>query len=323
MKPVYSIIVPCYNEEDCIKETHRRLSAVMQGMGSSYEIIYINDGSRDQTRQLLNDLVDEDPAVRVLHFARNGGHQIAVSAGLDYATGQAVVIIDADLQDPPEVIPEMAERWKAGAQVVYGQRRTREGESRFKLLTAKWYYRLLRKLAGDVFPKDTGDFRLVDSKVVDVIKQMPEHARYLRGMFAWAGFKQEALLYDRDKRFAGETHYPLKKMLKLAAHGVLSFSEKPLLWPLWLGLVWLAVGGVIAIKIILSFIFGWSNALSWLPLVLTLGTGCILSALGILGAYLARIYEEVKGRPLYVIDQALGFEQKDRPDLPPGTKRLA
>ena len=321
MNPVYSIVVPCYNEEACIAETHARLTAVMQGMGEGYEILYINDGSRDQTAPMLDALAARDLHVRVIHFARNAGHQLAVSAGLDYASGDAVVIIDADLQDPPEVIPQMAERWKAGVQVVYGQRRSREGESRFKELTAKWYYRVLRHLAGDVFPKDTGDFRLADRAAVDVVKNMPEHARYLRGMFAWAGFKQEALLYDRDKRFAGETHYPLKKMLRLAANGVLSFSEKPLLWPLWIGLIFLAVSGVMAVKALITHFLGWNTAYTVTHLLLVLGIGLILTSLGILGAYLARIYEEVKGRPLYVVARTLGFDgKKSPPPLPPGTR---
>ncbi|NLX82646.1 MAG: glycosyltransferase family 2 protein [Clostridiales bacterium] len=318
MNPVYSIVVPCYNEEACIAETHARLTAVMTGMGESYEILYINDGSRDQTAPMLDALAAQDLHVRVIHFARNAGHQIAVSAGLDYAAGQAVVIIDADLQDPPEVIPQMAARWKAGVQVVYGQRNSREGESKFKELTAKWYYRLLRNLAGDVFPKDTGDFRLVDRAVVDVVKNMPEHARYLRGMFAWAGFKQEALLYDRDKRFAGETHYPLRKMLRLAANGVLSFSEKPLLWPLWAGIIFLLVAGAMAVKTVITHFLGWDTAFSAMHLLIVLSTGLILTSLGILGAYLARVYEEVKGRPLYVVARTQGFDKQ--PPLPPGTK---
>ena len=310
MKPVYSVVVPCYNEEDCIKETHTRLTRVMQGIGEPYEILYVNDGSRDKTPALLNTLAGQDSAVRVIHFARNAGHQLAVSAGLDYASGDAVVIIDADLQDPPEVIPRMVERWKAGAQVVYGKRRSREGDSWLKKLTARWYYRFLRRLAGDVFPEDTGDFRLADRKVVDVIKAMPEHARYLRGMFAWAGFAQEPLLYDRDKRFAGQTHYPLRKMLRLAAHGVLSFSEKPLLWPLWLGLFWLLGAAGILTAILVLALLSHETASLFMPLLLVLGVGLILISLGILGAYLARAYEEVKGRPLYIVAQTLGFEKQ-------------
>ena len=310
MKPVYSVVVPCYNEEDCIKETHTRLTRVMQGIGEPYEILYVNDGSKDGTPALLNTLAGQDSAVRVLHFARNAGHQLAVSAGLDYASGDAVVIIDADLQDPPEVIPRMVERWKAGAQVVYGKRRSREGDSWLKKLTARWYYRFLRRLAGDAFPEDTGDFRLADRKVVDVIKAMPEHARYLRGMFAWAGFAQEPLLYDRDKRFAGQTHYPLRKMLRLAAHGVLSFSEKPLLWPLWLGLFWLLGAAGILTAILVLALLSHETASLFMPLLLVLGVGLILISLGILGAYLARAYEEVKGRPLYIVAQTLGFEKQ-------------
>jgi len=309
MSPVYSIVVPCYNEEACIRETHRRLSAVMAGMGESYEILYVNDGSRDKTPAMLDDLAARDTRVRVIHFARNAGHQMAVSAGLDYAAGQAVIIIDADLQDPPELIPEMAARWKAGAQVVYGQRRKRAGESRFKELTAKWYYRVLRRLAGDAFPEDTGDFRLVDRAVVDVVTAMPEHARYLRGMFAWAGFRQEALPYDRDARFAGQTHYPLKKMLRLASHGILSFSDKPLLWPLWCGLIWLIVAAGMVVKLLVRHFLGWSNAALAVPFLLVLGTGSVLVSLGILGAYLARVYEEVKGRPLYVVARTVGFSK--------------
>ncbi len=311
MNPVYSVVIPCYNEEESIYETHRRLSAVMQGMGESYELVYVNDGSRDQTPQLLDKLADGDSHVRVLHFAANRGHQLAVSAGLDYAVGDAIVIIDADLQDPPEVIPEMAARWKDGVQVVYGKRRSRAGETKFKEFTAKAYYRLLRKIAGDIFPEDTGDFRLVDKQVADVLRGMPEHARYLRGMFAWAGFKQEALLYDRDKRFAGETHYPLKKMLRLAAHGIMSFSEKPLLWALWLGLLWLFVSGLLFLITLILLLAGKAAGGVLLYAVISLASGSVLSALGVLGAYLARVYDEVKGRPLYVVARTRGYEEDD------------
>jgi polyisoprenyl-phosphate glycosyltransferase len=322
---VYSVVVPCYNEQDCIAETHRRLSLVMRGMGEPYEILYVNDGSRDRTPEMLDELAAGDPAVRVVHFARNAGHQAAVSAGLQYASGKAVVIIDADLQDPPEVIPEMARMWKDGAKVVYGKRKAREGETRFKKVTAKAYYRLLRRLAGDAIPEDTGDFRLAAREVVDVVNAMPEHARFLRGMFAWAGFEQKPLLYDRDKRFAGETHYPLRKMLKLASHGVLSFSEKPLLWPLWLGLFWLAAGGILLLALLVALIAGRGAQGLVTPALLCLGVGSVLVSLGILGAYLARVYEEVKGRPLYVVSRTAGFapESPSAPPLPPSTRRRA
>ena len=320
MRPVYSVVVPCYNEEACIGETHRRLSAVLRGMGETYEVLYVDDGSRDRTPALLDELARGDPAVRVVHFARNAGHQLAVSAGLDYASGSAVVIIDADLQDPPELIPEMARMWKAGAEVVYGKRRSREGETWLKKATASAYYRLLRKLAGDAFPEDSGDFRLADRKVVDVVRNMPEHARYLRGMFAWAGFRQESMLYDRDKRFAGETHYPLRKMLKLAAHGVLSFSEKPLLWTLWLGMLWLLFAAALLAALVILAILGRSVAGLVLPLLILLSTGSVLCALGVLGAYLARVYEEARGRPLYVVAGTAGFGLA-APELPPGARR--
>lgn len=305
--PTYSIIIPCYNEQEVIQETHRRLSLVMQGMDGDYELIYVNDGSKDNTPNLLNALQEKDAHVRVIHFARNGGHQIAVSAGLDHASGDALVIIDADLQDPPEVIPEMAAKWREGYDVVYGQRRSRKGESRFKKLTAEVYYKLLQKLAGDIFPRNTGDFRLVDRKVADVIRSMPEHARYLRGMFAWAGFKQTPLLFDRDKRFAGETHYPLKKMLKLAADGIISFSDKPLMLPLALGACLGLFSGLGFLILLILLILGISGGLWWLAMLMVLLTALVLVSIGIEGRYLARVYDEVKGRPLYVVAEKRGF----------------
>ncbi len=309
-RPVFSIIIPCYNEQEVLTETHRRLTNVMQEMGDSYELVYVNDGSKDNTPAMLNDLAAQDKNVRVVHFARNGGHQIAVTAGLDYASGDALVIIDADLQDPPEVIPEMAAKWREGYDVVYGQRRSRQGESRFKELTAKAYYKILQKLAGDIFPRDTGDFRLVDKKVADVIRGMPEHSRYLRGMFAWAGFKQTPVLFDRDKRFAGETHYPLKKMIKLAMDGILSFSDKPLMLSLLLGALFSALGGLMLLVLLILLLFGTQGGLWWMAGLILLVGGTILINLGIQGRYLARVYEEVKGRPLYVVGDTRGFEDE-------------
>lgn len=309
-RPVFSIIIPCYNEQEVLTETHRRLTDVMKRMGDSYELVYVNDGSRDKTPEMLNDLAKQDSNVRVVHFARNGGHQIAVTAGLDYASGDALVIIDADLQDPPEVIPEMAAKWREGFDVVYGQRRSRQGESRFKEITAKAYYKILQKLAGDIFPRDTGDFRLVDKKVADVIRGMPEHSRYLRGMFAWAGFKQTPILFDRDKRFAGETHYPLKKMIKLAMDGILSFSDKPLMLPLLLGAAFLAAGGLMLLILLIMLLFGTQGGLWWMACLILLMGGTILTCLGIQGRYLARVYEEVKGRPLYVVGDTKGFDNE-------------
>lgn len=307
MNPVYSVIIPCYNEEEVLTESYRRLTEVMLSMKESYELVFVNDGSKDQTSAMLDHLAEQDANVRVIHFARNAGHQIAVSAGLDYAAGDAVVIIDADLQDPPELIPDMAAMWKDGVQVVYGKRRSRSGESFLKLKTADLYYKVMQSLTNNSFPRDTGDFRLVDKQVADVIRDMPEHARYLRGMFAWAGFRQEALLYDRDKRFAGQTHYPLKKMLKLAADGIMSFSDKPLKLPLWLGLAWLGFGAVTLIVLLFVAILGRSGGLWWLAGFNGVIGGSVLLSLGIMGGYIARIYDEAKGRPLYIVARTKGF----------------
>ena len=311
MKPVFSVVIPCYNEEEVIMESYRRISAVMLSMGEPYELVFVNDGSKDATPALLNRLADEDNSVRVLHFARNAGHQIAVSAGLDYAAGSAVVIIDADLQDPPELIPEMARLWRDGAQVVYGQRRSRAGESFLKLKTAELYYKLIQKLTGNAIPRDTGDFRLVDEKVADAVRGMPEHARFLRGMFAWVGFKQVPLLYDRDKRFAGQTHYPFKKMLKLAADGIMSFSDKPLKLPLWMGLVWLFLGGLTLLALLIMALAGHSGGEWWLASLLMIGFGSALASIGIAGSYLARVYDEVKQRPLYIVADTRGFDEAE------------
>ena len=311
MKPVFSVVIPCYNEEEVIMESYRRISAVMLSVGEPYELVFINDGSKDATPALLNRLADEDNSVRVLHFARNAGHQIAVSAGLDYAAGSAVVIIDADLQDPPELIPEMARLWRDGAQVVYGQRRSRAGESFLKLKTAELYYKLIQKLTGNAIPRDTGDFRLVDEKVADAVRGMPEHARFLRGMFAWVGFKQVPLLYDRDKRFAGQTHYPFKKMLKLAADGIMSFSDKPLKLPLWMGLAWLFLGGLTLLVLLIMALAGHSGGGWWLASLLMIGFGSTLASIGIAGSYLARVYDEVKQRPLYIVADTRGFDEAE------------
>jgi glycosyltransferase involved in cell wall biosynthesis len=321
-KTLYSVVIPCYNEEEVLPETHRRLTQVMSAMDGSYELVYVNDGSRDNTAAILNSLAEADPHVRVVHFARNGGHQVAVSAGLDYASGDAIVIIDADLQDPPEIIPQMAEKWRDGAQVVYGKRRSRAGESAFKKLTAKYYYKLMRSLAGDAFPEDTGDFRLVDKQVADVIRAMPEHNRYLRGMFAWAGFRQEPVLFDRDKRFAGQTEYTLKRMLRLAADGVIGFSNKPLTFILWTGLFWLAAGLGLGLLLAVLALFGICDGLWWLAALLCVLTGSTGLSLGILGSYVARIYDEAKGRPLYVVAATRGFGKEKTPPLHSSAKAL-
>ena len=304
----YSVIVPCYNEEAVLRATQERLSKVMDSLGEEYEIIYVNDGSRDRTEAILREIIAEDPHVKALMFAANRGHQIAVTAGLDYASGDAVVIIDADLQDPPEVIPEMVERWKAGAQVVFGQRRRREGETFFKKFTASAYYRILARLTGGMVPRDTGDFRLVDKAVVKAIRRMPEHDRFLRGMFAWAGFRQEAVLYVRDKRFAGETHYPLKKMLQLALNGLISFSVSPLKFVTFLGVFWTGLGALALLAVLVVLLCGVKAGLWAMAAFGALLAGNIMLCAGILGEYIGRIYNEARQRPLYFISDMPGFD---------------
>ena len=314
-----SVIVPCYNEDGVLRATYERLSNVVRGLpGLDYELIFVNDGSRDRTQEILTGLQALDRHVRVLLLSRNFGHQIAVSAGLEQATGDAVVIIDADLQDPPEVIPEMVKLWRDGNDVVYGIRHDREGESRFKLWTAKVFYRLINRLSDTKMPLDAGDFRLLDRKVVEVIKMMPERARFLRGMVSWAGFRQTSILYDRAARHAGESKYPFAKMLNFAMDGIISFSLVPLKLAIWTGFlaIWIAVLGIIVA--IVDRLLDRNLTRGWASLfvaVLFMG-GVQLVSLGIIGEYLGRIYTEVKRRPLYVVQERLGFadQSKTAPD---------
>ncbi len=305
-----SVIVPCYNEEAVLRATHERLSNVFGRMpGLGYELIFVNDGSQDQTQQILTELQLHDSHVRVLRLSRNFGHQIAVTAGLEQAGGDAVVLIDADLQDPPEVIPQMVERWREGNDVVYGIRIEREGEKKFKLWTAKVFYRLINRLSETKMPLDAGDFRLLDRKVVEVLKAMPERARFLRGMVSWAGFRQVSIAYDRAARHAGKSKYPLAKMVDFAMDGIISFSLVPLKLAIWTGFlaIWVAVAGIIVA--ILDRLLEKDLTRGWASLfvaVLFMG-GVQLVSLGIIGEYLGRIYTEVKRRPLYVVQERLGF----------------
>lgn len=314
-----SIIVPCYNEESVLRATYERLSDVCDGIqGLDYELMFVNDGSADQTQLMLTDIQMRDPHVRVILLSRNFGHQIAVTAGLEAAVGDAVVIIDADLQDPPELIPEMVKLWREGNDVVYGIRREREGESRFKLWTAKVFYRLINRLSETKVPLDAGDFRLLDRRVVNVIKTMRERARFLRGMVSWAGFRQTSILYDRSARHAGESKYPFAKMLNFAMDGIISFSLVPLKLAIWTGFlaIWIAVLGIIVAivdrMLEKDLTRGWA---SLFVAVLFMG-GVQLVSLGIIGEYLGRIYTEVKRRPLYVVQERLGFadQSKTSPD---------
>lgn len=308
-----SIIVPCYNESAVIDETVRQLKKFCSELiGFNIELIFVDDGSQDDTRLLLKRFAQEDSRIKVLGLSRNFGHQVAVSAGIDMASGDAVVLIDADLQDPPEVIHEMVAQWQNGYDVVYGTRIDRPGESAFKLTTARLFYRVLNKLSDISIPLDTGDFRLMSRRAVNVLISMPEKARFVRGMVSWVGFKQVALPYKRSKRFAGESKYPLRKMLSFAIDGLLSFSTKPLRVSVGLGLLsaCLALLGIIYALVLRIFTNIWVEG--WTAIMISslfLG-GIQLISVGILGEYIGRIYNEVKRRPLYVLEETIGFQDK-------------
>lgn len=302
----YSIIAPIFNEFDNIAELYRRVSEVMDSTGEAWELVLVDDGSSDGSTERIRALAAKDKKVRPVIFARNFGHQIAVTAGLDYARGQAMVVIDADLQDPPETILELAKKWKEGYEVVYAVRAEREGESWFKLITASLFYRLIYRITDVKIPLDTGDFRLIDRKVVDVMNQMREKHRFLRGMSSWIGFKQIGVEYKRAARLSGVTKYPFKKMLKFAQDGITGFSYFPLQIATYIG--FFAAGlGVIAIPVViigrLTNPGAFYGQASTLIAVLFFG-GVQLISLGILGEYIGRIYDEVKGRPLYVVRDA-------------------
>jgi len=310
-----SIVIPCFNEEAVILATHRRLVEVLEQIPKlELELIFVDDGSRDRTLEKLRDLQRFDRRVRVLAFSRNFGHQVAVTAGLEHATGDAVVLIDADLQDPPEVIEEMVQRWRRGADVAYGVRAERKGETAFKLWTAKAFYRLINRVSDVPIPLDTGDFRLMDRAVVDALLSMPERDRFVRGMVAWLGFRQEAVVYNRAARLAGETKYPLRKMLRFALDGILSFSLVPLRLAIWMGFVTAGVAVVGFIYALLMRLLTNIWVPGWTLLFIACSTigGIQLVFLGVLGEYIGRIYGEVKRRPLYVVSERLGFNTVSR-----------
>ncbi len=309
-KVIFSIIVPAYNEEAVIIESHNRLKAVMDVFNDSYEIIFINDGSRDKTAELLRTICNTDKKSKMISFSRNFGHQTAISAGMKYASGDAMIIIDADLQDPPEIIPEMIAKWREGYQVVYGKRIQRKGETLFKKVTANIFYRFLNLLTDVNIPVDSGDFRLIDRKVCDVLNSLPERNRYVRGLVSWAGFRQTSLEYVRMERFAGETKYPLRKMLHFAADGITSFSHKPLTLSIMIGCSLSFFSFIYMIVVIFEKFFtdkaisGWASTMT----VMLFFNGVTLIMLGIIGGYIGRIYDEAKARPLYVIGETAGFE---------------
>jgi dolichol-phosphate mannosyltransferase len=309
-RPRYSVVAPIYNEEGNIALLYERISGVMDSTRESWELILVNDGSRDQSPTLIDDLAAKDARVRTIHFARNFGHQTAVTAGIDHAGGEAVILIDADLQDPPELILEMIERWKAGYQVVYAIRRTRKGESRFKLLTAKLFYRVIYRITDVDIPIDTGDFRLMDARVADVLKAMREHNRFIRGMTSWVGFKQTGVYYDRDPRHWGETKYPLRKMIRFALDAITGFSYFPLQIMVYVALMLallalLAIPVVAVLRLTLGTEFFGGQATTIVLLLLL--SSFQLFFLFVLGQYVARTYDEARSRPLYVLAYRRGF----------------
>lgn len=320
-----SVIVPVYNEELVVAACHRRLSDVLAATGLAYEILFVNDGSRDGTMKALRLLAASDPRLQILDFARNFGHQVAISAGFAHARGQAVVVIDADLQDPPEVIPLMIAKWREGYEVVYGRRRSREGESPFKRLSAALYYRLLNRFTDVEIPVDVGDFRLIDRKVCQALNQIKERHRYVRGLIAWLGFRQTEVVFDRAPRFAGKTKYPLRKMLAFALDGVVSFSSKPLKLALLPGILMSGAGFIYFLYILYLKMFTQQAQVGWASIMsaILFFNGYTLIMLGIIGEYLGRLFDESKGRPLYVLRDSL-FQDAPEPsplEVPKGKPR--
>jgi polyisoprenyl-phosphate glycosyltransferase len=310
----YSLVVPLYNEELNLPELYRRVSLIMDQLDTTVEFICVNDGSRDRTLEILRELREKDSRICYISFARNFGHQIAVTAGLNFARGEAIIVLDGDLQDPPELITEMLKKWQEGYQVVYAQRTKRHEESLFKRLPAYIYYRLLRRLADVDIPADTGDFCLMDRCVVNVLNQMPERNRYIRGLRAWSGFKQTAIEFERDPRFAGEVKYTFGKSFGLAVNGLVSFSKVPLRLSTYLGLFAAFVSLIMVFLVLYWRVFYPESALTGLAIILmaVFFIGAVqLVSIGILGEYIGRIYEEVKGRPLYTLGEIVGFDRKE------------
>lgn len=306
--PLVSLIVPCFNEEEVILETHRRLAALADShTGYRFEFLFVDDGSKDRTLALLRKVIGTDPRARALVFSRNFGHQLAVTAGIDDARGDAVVVLDADLQDPPGVIPEMLDQWKSGWQVVYGVRTEREGESHFKLLTAHLFYRILNYLSDTPIPLDAGDFRLMDRVVIDALRTMPERDRFVRGMVSWVGFRQLAFPYRRAPRFAGVTKYPLRKMIRFASNGILSFSMRPLKLAMDAGLLCalLACAGIVWVLARRLATQNWVPGWTAIIIVALFLGGIQLVCIGILGEYVGRIYMQSKSRPLYIVSESI------------------
>lgn len=314
-----SVVVPIYNEAPILPELHRRLSAALSSLSEAYELVFVNDGSQDGSADLLRAMVSSDRHVRLIDLSRNFGHQIAITAGMDHAAGAAVVVIDGDLQDPPEVIPELVAKWQEGYDVVYAVRERREGESFFKRATAAAFYRLINRITNVDIPVDTGDFRLMSRRAVEALKKVRERNRFIRGLVSWLGFRQTGVRFVRQERFAGQTKYPLRKMLKFAFDGITSFSFLPLQLATYLGFIVSVASFLGILYVVYLRLFTQETILGWASLmaaILFLG-GVQLITLGIIGEYIGRIYDESKGRPLYFTQEVLGFEQDVTPPVEP------
>jgi glycosyltransferase involved in cell wall biosynthesis len=325
-RPTLSLVIPIYNEEAVIPELHQRLQAFIMQLGLDVEVLFVDDGSRDRSGEMLRALVAGESRYRILSFARNFGHQRAITGGVDYARGAAVVLMDADLQDPPEVVLDMVAKWREGFDVVYGRRRRRAGETWFKLLTARWFYRIFASMIPIEAPLDTGDFRLMSRRVVVALRELRETHRFVRGLVAWLGFRQAEVIYDRPARFAGETKFPMRKMVTFAIDGITSFSTVPLRFSTYFGMFMsVASVGTIAWALLAKYAFhttvrGWTA----IVVIIAMFASVQLLMIGILGEYIGRIYEEVKRRPLYVVAETVNLAsgrddaEDDQPALGPG-----
>lgn len=313
MQKLISVVVPMYFEEEVAQECYNRLKSVMLQNNINYEFVFVNDGSTDRTMEILSEIAANDFRTKIVNFARNFGHQVAVTAGIAAAKGDAIVIIDADLQDPPEVIPELIAKWEEGYEVVYAKRKQRKGETWFKLLTAKYFYKFLNYMSDIDIPKDTGDFRIIDRKIANVFNQMTERNRFIRGMMSWVGFRQTYVEYERDERFAGETKYPLKKMIKFASDGIIAFSTKPLRIVMSLGLLSVLISIIVLLYTITVKVFGHGTQTGWASIMvaITFFSGIQLLGLGIVGQYIARIYDESKNRPIYIVKETINIDEEE------------
>ena len=309
--PVYSLVIPIFNEEAVLPLLVRRITALLDKLDDSTEAIFVDDGSRDTSVIFLRGMAASDSRFRLIELSRNFGHQIAITAGMDAAAGDAVIVMDADLQDPPEVVLDLIAKWKEGYEIVYARRTKREGETLFKRASASLFYRALEQMTSVTIPRDVGDFRLVGRKALDTFKQMPERDRFVRGMFGWMGFKQTAVSFERPERAAGETKYPFWKMARLAVHGVISFSDKPLRLALWSGLAISGFAALLGVYALFSWLFASGVVHGWTSTVMIISflSGINLFMTGIIGLYVGGIHAEVKRRPLYVVDRLTGFEE--------------